>query len=113
MLGLELDEDAEAMDEEAVDAYVQARLDEFEDASGADLKLNVVIKEKYYAQFGNGMEVFTDLRRTGFPADLPPSLAPAAPFPLRLPYSITELNTNPNAPSPPPALDAPIFWDVN
>jgi hypothetical protein len=113
LLGLELDEDAEAMDEEAVDAYVQARLDEFEDASGADLKLNVVIKEKYYAQFGNGMEVFTDLRRTGFPADLPPSLAPAAPFPLRLPYSITELNTNPNAPSPPPALDAPIFWDVN
>jgi len=112
-LGLALDEDAEAMDDEAVDAYVADRLQEYEEASSDDLKLNVIIKEKYYAQFGNGMEVFTDLRRTGYPADLPASLAPAAPFPLRLPYSITELNTNANAPSPPPALDSPIFWDVN
>ena len=112
-LGLSLDTDAEAMDSDAIDAYVTARLDEYAAASDNNLKLNVLIKEKYYAQFGNGMEVFTDLRRTGFPGDLPASLAPAAPFPLRLPYSITELNTNPNAPSPPPALDSPLFWDVN
>ncbi len=111
-LGMSLDEDAEIMDAAAVDAYVAARLAEYATASDA-LKLNVIIKEKYYAQFGNGMEVFTDLRRTGYPADLPRSLAPAAPFPLRLPYSITELNTNSNAPSPPPALDTPLFWDVN
>lgn len=112
-IGLSLDEDAEPMDEAAVDAYVAARLQELNDAEGDNLKLNVVIKEKYYSLFGNGMEAFTDLRRTGFPADLPASLAPAAPFPLRLPYSVTELNTNSNAPSPPPALDTPIFWDVN
>lgn len=112
-MGLATDPDAEAMDADAIDAYVQARLDEYAEASSTDFKLNVLIKEKYYAQFGNGMETFTDLRRTGYPADLPTSLAPAAPFPLRLPYSVTELNTNPNAPSPPPALDTPIFWDVN
>ncbi|WPP52253.1 SusD/RagB family nutrient-binding outer membrane lipoprotein [Catalinimonas niigatensis] len=111
-LGLSLDEDAEPMDEAAVEAYVAARLAEYAAATDA-LKLNVIIKEKYYAQFGNGMEAFTDLRRTGYPADLPASLAPAAPFPLRLPYSITELNTNSNAPSPPPVLDSPVFWDVN
>ena len=112
-MGLATDTDAEAMDADLIDTYVADRLAEYAEASDDDLKLNVVIKEKYYAQFGNGMEVFTDLRRTGYPADLPASLAPAAPFPLRLPYSSTELNTNPNAPSPPPALDTPLFWDVN
>ncbi|MDW7694738.1 SusD/RagB family nutrient-binding outer membrane lipoprotein [Flammeovirgaceae bacterium SG7u.111] len=108
---LSADENAEPMDEDQVQDYIDARLADFDDEATNELKLNVVIKEKYYAQFGNGMEVFTDLRRTGYPADLPRSLAPAAPFPLRLPYSVTELSGNPNAPSPPPSQDTPIFWD--
>lgn len=93
-----------------VEAYVADRIAEL-NASGlsAEQKLNIVIKEKYYAEFGNGMEAFTDYRRTGAPADLPNSLAPAAPFPLRLYYSVNETSTNPNAVQP--TIDTPIFWD--
>jgi hypothetical protein len=57
------------------------------------------------------MEAFTDVRRTGMPADLPPSLAPAAPFPRRLYYGVDEIATNPNAVQP--NITDPIFWDVN
>jgi len=93
-----------------VEAYVAARIAEL-NAVGLNefQKLNIVIKEKYYAEFGNGIEAFTDFRRTGAPADLPTSLAPAAPFPLRLYYSVDETSTNPNAVQPP--IDTPIFWD--
>jgi hypothetical protein len=71
----------------------------------------VVIKEKFFAQFGNGMETFTDVRRTGFPADLQTSLAPLAPFPRRLPYSSTEIGGNPNTPDL--TQSDRVFWDIN
>ncbi len=110
-LGMSLDENAVAMPDSLVDDYVTQRIAEFNGGTSADQKLNVIMKEKYYAQFGNGMEVFTDYRRTGLPADLPASLAPLAPFPLRLPYSTTEIAGNPNAPNPLPSQDTPVFWD--
>ncbi|MCK5371009.1 MAG: SusD/RagB family nutrient-binding outer membrane lipoprotein, partial [Cyclobacteriaceae bacterium] len=104
------DPNAPLMDPDDIDAYVAARIAELNAAGLNDFqKLNIVVKEKYYAGFGNGIEVFTDYRRTGAPADLPTSLAPAAPFPLRLYYSVNETATNPNAVQLP--IDTPIFWD--
>ena len=104
------DPNAPLIDPDDIDAYVAARMAELNAVGLNDFqKLNVVIKEKYYAGFGNGIEVFTDYRRTGAPADLPTSLAPAAPFPLRLYYSVNETATNPNAVQLP--IDTPIFWD--
>jgi hypothetical protein len=107
---LEVDENAEAMDSDEVDAYVDEILADYDAATDDTQRLNVIIKEKYYACFGNGHEVYTDYRRTGMPLDLPKSLAPAAPFPLRLYYSFNEVNTNPNAPKQ-PSMTTPIFWD--
>ncbi len=105
-----VDENAPAIEASDIDDYVADRLAEFNAGGLSDFqRLNIVIKEKYYAEFGNGMEAFTDYRRTGAPADLPTSLAPAAPFPLRLYYSVNETSTNPNAVQPP--IDTPIFWD--
>ena len=99
------------MADSLVDAYVADRIADFNAATDNNLKLNVVIKEKFYAQFGNGMETFTDVRRTEFPGDLPRSLAPLAAFPLRLPYSSTEIGSNPNTPDV--TQSEPVFWDVN
>ncbi|MGI9544247.1 MAG: SusD/RagB family nutrient-binding outer membrane lipoprotein [Cyclobacteriaceae bacterium] len=101
------------MDQDEVDAYMADREADFDNASSEDVTLNVIIEEKYFAEFGNGFESYNDIRRTGFPADLPTSLAPQGPFPLRFPYSVDELTANPNAPDPAPLLSEPIFWDVN
>jgi len=97
----------------AINLYVDDVLDAYAAAGNASQQLDVIIKEKYYAQFGNGVEVYNDYRRTGFPSDLPPSLAPSGPFPLRFPLGPTELTSNPKAPNPAPLVSQPIFWDVN
>jgi hypothetical protein len=97
----------------SINTYVANILDRYADAANPSQQLDVLIKEKYYAQFGNGVEVYNDFRRTGFPSDLPASLAPGGPFPLRFPLGPTELTSNPNAPKPAPLVSEPIFWDVN
>lgn len=84
----------------------------FDAAADTDGRLNVVITEKYYANFGNGLEVFTDYRRTGKPGNLPAALAPNGPQPRRLLLPPGELTANPNAPNPPPLQSDRIFWDV-
>ena len=104
---------AEAMDADAVVDYIGAIEDDFDGFASANLRLNLVITEKYFASFGNGIEAYTDFRRTGMPSNLPPSLAPTGPYPVRLPYPPSELSANPNAPSPVPLVSEPIFWDVN
>ncbi|MFA0962692.1 SusD/RagB family nutrient-binding outer membrane lipoprotein [Roseivirga sp. BDSF3-8] len=111
-LGVALDSDAEPISEEAMETYLQAVSIRYGEATSDAGRLNVIIEEKYFAQFGNGMEVYTDLRRTGMPNDLPASIAPAAPFPLRLPYPSTEINSNSGNVEQPP-LTTPIFWDAN
>ncbi len=95
--------------------YVADRQSDYDAALllGTQQTLDVIIKEKYYSQFGNGLESYNDFRRTGFPSDLPASLAPAGPFPLRFPLGPTELTSNANAPDPAPLVTKPVFWDIN
>jgi hypothetical protein len=98
-----------------VDAYVASIESDYDAAIGVsdELALDVVIQEKYFAVFGNGFEAYNDLRRTGYPSDLPDALAPTNPFPVRFQYPPSELNTNVNAPDPAPLLSDPVFWDIN
>ena len=103
--------DADLVDE--MESYVASIDAAYDDAANNAQRLDVIIKEKYIAQFGNGVESYNDLRRTGYPSDLPPALAPNGPFPLRFPLGPTELTSNPNAPNPAPLVSQPIFWDVN
>lgn len=98
---------------DAVNEYVQTISDNYDAAVNDAQRLDIIIKEKYFAQFGNGVESYNDYRRTGFPSDLPQSLAPGGPFPLRFPLGPTELTSNPKAPNPAPLVSEPIFWDVN
>jgi hypothetical protein len=115
--GAAIDENAPAPNDATLTAaianYISLREDDYDDATNDAQRLDVIIKEKYYAQYGNGVESYNDLRRTGFPSDLPTSLAPSGPFPLRFPLGPTELTSNPNAPNPAPLVSEPVFWDNN
>ena len=75
--------------------------------------LQQIITQKYIAWCGNGIEVFDDYRRTGYPVlALPLNAGGDDPnvIPTRLPYTIGELNTNPNAPNPRPLVDVKLWW---
>jgi len=67
--------------------------------TGAAL-LDSIMTEKYVVTFQN-IEAWSDYKRTCIPALVP--AAGAAAVIGRLPYSINEVNTNPNVPSPEPA----------
>jgi hypothetical protein len=104
---------APAMTDAAKNGYKATVGDAYDAAANVDARLGVVMSEKYYANFGNGLEVFTDYRRTGKPDNLPAALAPTGPQPRRLLLPPGELTSNPNAPNPPPLVTDRVFWDVN
>jgi len=72
-----------------------------------------IITQKYIAWIGNGIEAYNDYRRTGYP---PLTLVNNAQgdnpnvIPTRLPYTITELSSNPNAPNPRPKTDVKLWF---
>ncbi len=92
-------------------AYVNARLADYAAASTDNQRLNVIIEEKFFSQFGNGYESYNDFRRTGMPLDMPASLVPLAPYPIRFPIGQTEATSNPNAPEV--LVTDAVFWDPN
>jgi hypothetical protein len=108
-----------------VQDYIDNVLAEF-DAGSAAKKLEVIMTQKWIQSFGNGVDAFTDFRRTGYPVmwdPRDPAMAPGGfaqppvdgdPFqdtqkpvpviqtndyPAFLPWVDDELETNPNAPT--------------
>ncbi|HTF17946.1 MAG TPA: SusD/RagB family nutrient-binding outer membrane lipoprotein, partial [Chryseolinea sp.] len=76
-------------------------------------KLQYVLKQAWFANFGNGYEIYNAFRRTGFPGDLQEPLQIPRQFALRLPYAQSEVNLNPNTPGV--VYDSPtnaVFWDA-
>lgn len=77
-------------------------------------KLAVVLKQAWFCNTGNGLELYNTFRRTGLPGDLQVPLQLPGNFALSIPYAQDELNLNPNTPSKTydnPAT-GPVFWDV-
>lgn len=72
-----------------------------------------IITQKYIAWIGNGIEVYNDFRRTGYPP-LALSLNAAGDdpntLPKRFPYTPQELTRNPNAPKPRPLTNVKVWW---
>lgn len=99
-----------AIPQTTIDAYVTARVTQFGAASNDTERLRIIMTQKYIAQFGTGVESYTDYRRTGFPA-IGSISNPLGGFPLRLFYDLQEFG-GPNAPTQLP-ITTPIFWDVN
>jgi len=117
--GASLDAVSVAPSTAAIDAYVNAYLAEFDNAPSNDAKLNLVLKQAWYTNLGNGYESYNAFRRTGYPSVGVGSHQVMAPmqrvrnFALRIPYSLDDLTLNANAPGTPPVFDVdPVFWDV-
>ncbi|MCC3157290.1 SusD/RagB family nutrient-binding outer membrane lipoprotein [Hymenobacter sp. 15J16-1T3B] len=102
----------------SITAYVTAALARYDAASNNEAKLAVIMTEKYIANYGTGVDVYTDYRRTGYPAvpfadtDNDSQTTQTGAFPVRLPYRQNDLLTNINAPKVQPNITTEkIFWD--
>ncbi|MEQ9439668.1 MAG: SusD/RagB family nutrient-binding outer membrane lipoprotein [Cyclobacteriaceae bacterium] len=102
--------------EEATANYVNLFLTRYDNAPTNEGKLNVVLKQAWFTNFGNGFEMYNAFRRTGYPSDLQEPIQPTVrQFALRLPYAQDDLTFNQNAPESPAPFDQPgggVFWDV-
>ncbi|WP_027392558.1 SusD/RagB family nutrient-binding outer membrane lipoprotein [Aquimarina latercula] len=75
-------------------------------------RLEIVAKEYYLALFGNGIEAYNMYRRTGYPANLQPSLSPTpGDFYRSALYPSDYVNANTNASQR--QRTEQIFWDTN
>lgn len=82
-------------------------------AGNETARLGYVLKQAWFANFGNGFEGYNAFRRTGLPADIQAPLQLPRQFALRLPYAQDELNLNGNTPVI--IYDSPaaaVFWDT-
>jgi len=103
------------------DAYRTAVLVLFDAATPA-VQLELIITEKWIANFGNPLESYTDYRRTGYPimidatTDGDPNTNIGRVYPFSFPYRQLDTNQqNPNAPLQKLIGDASarVFWDNN
>lgn len=95
-----------------VTAYVNAQAAKLTAAGTSAAKLAVALKQAWFCNYGNGLEMYNTFRRTGLPADLQQPLQLPGNFALRIPYAQDELNLNPNTPVKTyDTPDAAIFWD--
>ncbi len=80
-------------------------------SANATTALQQIILEKYTANFDVVCEPWTDWRRTGYPAIVPPANALLAFVPRSFYYPQSETDTNPNIPQK-SGMDVRVFWDV-
>jgi hypothetical protein len=106
----------------ARDSYRNAVLAKYDAATSDAQRLELILTQKWIANFGNPLESYTDYRRTGFPVmfdpatDGDPNTNISRNYPFSFPYRQLDTNQqNPNAPAQKLIGDptARIFWDKN
>jgi hypothetical protein len=88
---------------------------QFAAAATPDAKMNLVAREFWVAAFGNGVESYNLLRRTGMPTGLQPTIIPTSsitPFPRSYWYPQTYATLNATAVQKGSAAEH-VFWDTN
>lgn len=109
------DAGATAMTSTAITSYVNVWNTKFANATSNSERLSVALKQAWYCNIGNGLELYNTFRRTGLPGDLQRPLQVPGNFALSLPYAQDELNLNPNTPED-KIYDSPssgaVFWDA-
>jgi hypothetical protein len=101
------------VDPAAAAAYIAASPTGTITGAGEDA-IRAIIEEKWVANYGVGMEPWTDWRRTGYPELSPVAAATLPAIPRILPYSDLERVTNPqNTPARGSAdlITPSVFWD--
>ena len=121
----------ELTDSEEVEDYINAVLASFEGAS-TEKQLEIIMTQKWVSTYGDPVDQYTDLRRTGYPRIPDPNASaneyqldmgafPLDPgltvqnneFQVSLYWPQNELNLNQNAPAQKNPATYKIFWDNN
>jgi len=92
--------------------YVNNILALYDAAADDSERLEIIMDQKYYANYGNGIDSYNDYRRTGFPTGLLPPVVQNGPYPLRFPIPPVEFNSNSNV-GPTEDVTVKVFWDIN
>ena len=98
-----------------IDAYLAANPTVATLSGSTQEKLAQIITQKYIAFTGNGVELWNDWRRTGYPTQQPAQNAAGidATRPVRAVYVSFENERNPNFPNPAPQSNVKVWWDVD
>ena len=100
-----------------VEAHMTRLMDLYDNNPGQQMEL--IMTQKWIANYGFGIDPYTDFRRTGFPilhdgnTDNLDQTVQGRTFPVSLPYAIRDLSLNPNAPPQRVVASDKIFWDAN
>lgn len=94
-----------------VDNYVSYVLDQYDNASSDEERLDIIMKEYYIALWGNGIEAWNNYRRTSMPSDLSPHVTTSGEFPRSFLYPASVINTNSSINQKP--VTTKVFWDTN
>ncbi|MEQ1623389.1 MAG: SusD/RagB family nutrient-binding outer membrane lipoprotein, partial [Sediminibacterium sp.] len=90
---------------------------QYDAATTDDARLNIIMKEYYIAAWGNGVETYNSLRRTGKPDNIQLVVTTASPgvFMRSFTYPSVYMNRNLNAPTQktPGTAANKVFWDNN
>jgi hypothetical protein len=110
--GDELADEAYIPTQQDIDDYL-TEVETLYDAATTDAeRLEVVVKEYYIALFGNGVEVYNLVKRTGMPSNLQPALlADPGEFPRTFNYPANCVNLNSSISQK--AHTVQVFWDTN
>ena len=105
------------LDSDLVEDHVTALLALYDNNPSQQLEL--IMTQKWIANYGFGVDPYTDFRRTGFPilhdgnTDNLNVTVQGRTFPVSLPYATRDLNLNPNAPPQRIVANDRVFWDPN
>lgn len=120
--GASLDANSIAPSAAAIESYVGSQMAIYDAETSNEGRLNRVLKQAWFANFGNGFEVYNATRRTstaalpsGYPNDLKPAIATVRGFALRIPYSLNDLTLNSSAEAQKSVVfdQDRVFWDVD
>ena len=103
----------------SIDEYVGKILALYQAANDAR-KLELIMTQKWIANFGFSIEAYNDIRRTGYPkpfdpsTDNNPNTELIRNYIVSFPYPTSDLQINPNAPKTQRVIATDkVFWDQN
>jgi hypothetical protein len=99
-----------SMTDADVTAYLNQIATEYDDASD---KLDVIIRQYWFAAFGNGIEAYNAYRRTGKPTNMQPARKVQDPGAYYRSFIYPAVFVNRNSSQGQKSQADPVFWDTN
>lgn len=100
----------EAVSGADITSYINDAMTRFDNASGNQAKLDVIITESYKSLWGNGIEVYNNYRRTGYPSDLQASVSAAGTFTHSMKYPSVYIDNNNNPDAEQHSIGEKVWW---